>query len=67
MQSIIRCPQCEHRTEEKMPADACLYFYDCPTCGAKLRPKIGDLLCLLQLRIDPVPTHSGERKQVMVP
>jgi hypothetical protein len=42
LQSIIRCPHCGHRTKEKMPADACLYFYDCSACNAKLKPKLGD-------------------------
>jgi hypothetical protein len=25
-----------------MPTDACQYFYDCPKCGALLKPKPGD-------------------------
>jgi hypothetical protein len=25
-----------------MPFDACLYFWDCPACGAVVRPKPGD-------------------------
>jgi len=27
---------------ETMPTDACLFFYDCPHCGARLKPKAGD-------------------------
>ena len=42
LRSIITCPKCGNRTEEMMPANACLFFYDCPACGAKLRPKAGD-------------------------
>ncbi|HEY3918079.1 MAG TPA: GDCCVxC domain-containing (seleno)protein [Stellaceae bacterium] len=38
----ITCPECGTATAEAMPTDACLYFYDCPSCGAKLRPKPGD-------------------------
>ena len=40
--SVITCPKCGHRVEETMPANACLFFYDCPACGAKLKPKPGD-------------------------
>lgn len=25
-----------------MPTDACLFFWDCPGCGARLKPKAGD-------------------------
>ncbi|PYJ03834.1 MAG: hypothetical protein DME95_09835 [Verrucomicrobia bacterium] len=42
LQSIITCPRCRHRAEETMPTNACLFFYDCPACGAKLKPKAGD-------------------------
>ncbi|HXQ01386.1 MAG TPA: GDCCVxC domain-containing (seleno)protein [Candidatus Udaeobacter sp.] len=41
-QSTITCPQCGHRAEETMPMNACLFFYDCTACGAKLRPKTRD-------------------------
>jgi hypothetical protein len=41
LESIITCPQCGHEAEETMPTNACLFFYDCPACGAKLRPKAG--------------------------
>lgn len=39
--STLTCPQCQHPAKEKMPADACQFFYDCPHCGAVLRPKPG--------------------------
>lgn len=42
LQSVIACPHCGHRKEETMPTDACLYFYECPSCHATLRPKPGD-------------------------
>jgi hypothetical protein len=25
-----------------MPTDACLFFYDCPHCAVRLKPKAGD-------------------------
>lgn len=40
--STITCPQCGHQRTEQMPADACVFFYDCQKCGGRLRPKPGD-------------------------
>lgn len=41
LQSTITCPQCGHRSEETMPTNACLFFYDCPACHARLKPQAG--------------------------
>jgi hypothetical protein len=40
--STITCPLCGHRQTEAMPTDACVFFYDCPGCGERLRPRAGD-------------------------
>lgn len=42
LQSVITCPSCGHRTEETMPTNACLFFYDCSRCNTRLKPKSGD-------------------------
>ncbi|MBI1394637.1 MAG: hypothetical protein GC151_01565 [Betaproteobacteria bacterium] len=42
LQSVITCPECGGTAEETMPTDACIWFYDCPHCGAQLRPRPGD-------------------------
>jgi hypothetical protein len=42
LRSTLTCPQCGAASEELMPTDACLYFYECKTCGAMLRPNAGD-------------------------
>lgn len=42
LQSIITCPNCGFQKEEKMPTDACQYFYQCTNCGQILKPKNGD-------------------------
>ena len=41
-ESLITCPMCNHSRREKMPSDACQFFYECANCGALLRPKPGD-------------------------
>ena len=33
--STITCPRCGHRASERMPVDACQFFYDCKGCGAR--------------------------------
>ncbi|MFC1695757.1 GDCCVxC domain-containing (seleno)protein [Pseudomonadota bacterium] len=40
--STLTCPRCGHKSRDKMPTDACQYFYDCPSCGPLLKPKKGD-------------------------
>ena len=40
--SKLTCPDCGNVTEEEMPTDACLYFYECKRCGKLLKPKTGD-------------------------
>lgn len=40
--AVIRCPACGVETEEVMPSDACVYFWDCPACSTVVRPRPGD-------------------------
>lgn len=40
--STLTCPDCGGQTRQTMPTDACQYFFDCPACGALLKPKPGD-------------------------
>jgi hypothetical protein len=40
--STLTCPECGAATTADMPVDACQYFFDCPACGAVLKPKSGD-------------------------
>lgn len=42
LESTITCPECGARQTDTMPTDACQYFWDCPACGAVIRPKAGD-------------------------
>ncbi len=42
LDSTLTCPQCGALIRERMPMDACLYFYECPHCRTLLRPKPGD-------------------------
>lgn len=42
LESTITCPRCSHQETEKMPVDACQFYYNCRKCGVLLRPKKGD-------------------------
>ncbi len=40
--STITCPGCGFQSQERMPEDACTWFYECRGCGERLKPKPGD-------------------------
>lgn len=41
-ESVVTCPMCGFSRAERMPVDACQWFYECSHCHALLRPKPGD-------------------------
>jgi len=40
--SEITCPACGAKSEEEMPENACIYFYECKHCRQLLKPLKGD-------------------------
>ena len=40
--STLTCPECGARHRQEMPTDACIWFFDCPSCSTLLKPKEGD-------------------------
>ncbi|MCW5632790.1 MAG: hypothetical protein KIT17_05575 [Rubrivivax sp.] len=42
LESVLTCPRCGHARTERMPTDACQFFYECEHCKAMLRPLPGD-------------------------
>jgi MerC mercury resistance protein len=55
LRSVITCPHCGHQSEETMPANACLFFYDCPACHATLKPTAGDCCVFCSYGSVPCP------------
>lgn len=55
LRSVITCPLCGHATEETMPANACLFFFDCPQCHGRLKPKPGDCCVFCSYGSVPCP------------
>ncbi|MGE5668815.1 MAG: GDCCVxC domain-containing (seleno)protein [Betaproteobacteria bacterium] len=42
LESVLTCPHCGFSSQERMPTDACLFYYECTRCKSLLRPKAGD-------------------------
>ena len=59
--STLTCPSCGRRSQERMPTDACLYFWDCPWCGVKLKPKSGDCCVFCSYGDVPCPPMQDQR------
>lgn len=53
LESVVTCPSCGAESEERMPEDACQFFWECPSCGAVARPKPGD--CCVYCSYGTVP------------
>ena len=56
--SVLRCPSCGGESEETIPEDACLFFYECPHCQALLRPLAGDCCVFCSYGSRPCPSRS---------
>ncbi len=61
LQSTIVCPACGHRSTETMPTDACLYFYQCKSCGLEMKPKKGDCCVFCSYGDVPCPPIQQDR------
>jgi hypothetical protein len=63
LESTITCPKCGHRVEETMPTNACVFFYDCPACHARLKPLEGDCCVFCSYGSVPCPPiQTGESR-----
>lgn len=60
--SVVECPHCGHRTEERMPVDACQYFFVCGGCGEWLKPKTGDCCVFCSFGSVPCPPVQASRR-----
>ncbi|MDE0281696.1 MAG: hypothetical protein OXN16_11555 [Gammaproteobacteria bacterium] len=51
--STLTCPECGYQSKDRMPVDACQFYYDCRSCGSLLRPKADD--CCVYCSFGDVP------------
>jgi hypothetical protein len=55
LQSILACPYCGVEHEETMPLNACMFFYECPSCRRVSKPKPGDCCVFCSYGSVPCP------------
>lgn len=67
MTCVLTCPHCGARHSETMPADFCVYFFECTACHATLKPKSGDCCVFCSYGSLPCPPiqlartgHAGD-------
>jgi hypothetical protein len=61
LESVLTCPACGHGSAELMPTDACLFFWNCPACGARVKPKEGDCCVFCSYGSVPCPPMQAAR------
>lgn len=59
--STLTCPHCGHARTERMPTDACQWFYECTHCGAILKPLPGDCCVYCSYGTVPCPPIQAQR------
>ncbi|MHA6248582.1 GDCCVxC domain-containing (seleno)protein [Pontibacter sp. CAU 1760] len=59
--SVITCPVCGYSKEEKMPTDACQYFYECEQCKEVLKPRAGDCCVYCSYGTVPCPPIQQQK------
>ena len=64
LSSTIVRPLCGHRAIEPMPTDACVYFYECRSCGAVLKPKQGDCCVFCSYGDAPCPPMQASQSGI---
>ncbi len=63
---VLTCPVCGHAKAERMPLDACQWFYKCENCATLLCPSRG-LLRVLLVWHAMLPADAGERGGCVLP
>ena len=61
LETTITCPECGHKATEKMPTNACQYFYDCKGCGTVLKPRRGDCCVYCSYADKKMPAGADRR------
>lgn len=63
LQSVIQCPECGNRYPETMPLDHCRYYWECPGCGALIKPKPGHCCVYCSFGTVPCPPVQAQGRQ----
>jgi len=65
--SELTCPKCGHRSIERMPTDACIYFYDCKGLRLSASLYARPVLRVLFLRFGALPALQASEPYVISP
>ncbi len=60
--SVLTCPVCGHKKQEKMPDNTCQWFYECEHCHTLLKPNKGDCCVFCSFGTRPCPPIQNEEK-----
>ncbi len=60
LMGTITCPSCKGTSTDTMPTDACRYFYTCPHCATRLRPRPGDCCVFCSYGDVPCPPTQAD-------
>lgn len=60
LESVLTCPKCGFAKRERMPTDACQFYYECGNCGALLRPNAGDCCVFCSFGSVPCPPKQAD-------
>ncbi|HET8634080.1 MAG TPA: GDCCVxC domain-containing (seleno)protein [Gemmatimonadales bacterium] len=63
---VITCPECGTRSSEPMPENACMRFFECPSCRVLLRPRAGDCCVFCSYGDTPCPPVAVNGQQSTV-
>ena len=58
IESTLTCFRCGHQSAERMPTDACQFFYVCKGCGETLKPLPGDCCVFCSYGTVPCPLRA---------
>ncbi len=62
LDSTLSCPHCGAQHHERMPTDACQYFYQCSECQELIKPKPSDCCVYCSygtVRCPPMQSEGG--------
>lgn len=58
--STLTCPACGQDTTTQMPTDACQFFWICPKCSERTKPREGDCCVFCSYGTVPCPPKQAE-------
>ena len=67
LESDLTCPLCGHTERLTMPTDACLFFHECSSCRARLRPLTDHCCVFCSFGSVPCPPIQAGRTACCAP